>query len=263
MKSLYTVLYDLEHKKFGEDILPTGFKKMDAFLDGGFARKEVIILGGDTGIGKSFFAGQIALYMGLHEQRVGYFSLEISNHMVVARMVGQVANAKANLILRNELGVATSEAVVEAKSKILFGAKEMALYDDLYALEEIEREIEKMRLDFVVIDFVQNMIHQGLEYERLTEISKRLQKHAKKTDCCILILSQLSNTVADSKETDKKPRFKGSGQIGIIADQAFFLERNELDDTLVNLFLSKNRRGESKKVFELKLKIPGMKFTEL
>ena len=44
----------------GKDIcLPTGFYYFDKFLDGGLFRKELIIIGGGSGTGKSYIAGTI------------------------------------------------------------------------------------------------------------------------------------------------------------------------------------------------------------
>ena len=53
------IINDIESNK-GKDIcLPTGFNKLDKFLDGGLFKKELIVIGGGSGTGKSYIAGTI------------------------------------------------------------------------------------------------------------------------------------------------------------------------------------------------------------
>lgn len=263
MQSLYTIYRAIKEKVKGANTLSTGFTKIDAFLDGGFARKEIVIIGGDTGSGKSYLAGQIAFNMAKNKKKCGYFSLEISNEMIVSRILGQIANAKANLVLNNELEPFEESRVQDSFDNFVFDARDLVFYDDIYEMEEIEKAVKKMQFDFIIIDFIQNVVHKGDEYERLSHVAKKFQRLAKSQNCGILLLSQLSNTIADSKEEFQKPRFKGSGQIGIVSDQSFLIQRNTALDTVMDLALIKNRRGEGKRLFQFALSFPGMKFTEI
>ena len=88
------------------------------------------------------------------------------------------------------------------------------------------------------------------EYSRLSLISLRLQKLAKEKNCCILVLSQLSNTIAKNINNSQL-EYKGSGSIATVCDLGFFLER-EFDLDKLILSLRKNRRGVSKMRWEFR-----------
>lgn len=242
------------------EFMPTGYKRLDLFLDGGFMRKEMVVLGGETGIGKSYVAGQILYKMAARGFKTAYYSLEISNEMVMSRIIGSMANIKANRIMTHQLEKHEKSAINPTITSLMGMESLMVFHDDIYDFETLKKEIEEGEFDFVVIDFIQNVYIKGMsEYDRLSFLSIEFQKLAKKVDCTIMILSQLSNDVSDGQKN--KPRFKGSGAIGTAADLAVILTREdpELDvkNNAVFLTLVKNRRGISGARFNLFFKHPG------
>lgn len=257
---LTEVIEKIELNKADQEFLPTGFKTLDRFLDGGFLRKELIVLGGFTGVGKSFFAGQIFYSIARSGFKTGYFSLEISNEMVVSRLIGAISNIKPTRIMTGYLDKNEFEKKSSARGKLLASEDYMEFYDDLYGLDEIKKKILEDGLEFVIVDFVQNIFVKGMneEYTRLNHITLDLQKFAKENNCCIVILSQLSNQ--KGREGSKgNIEYKGSGSIATVCDLGFFIERAEItgDKNYVNLVLKKNRRGISGMVFEFEFKHPG------
>lgn len=257
------ILKQIEEQKKTLEFIPTGFKKLDSFLDGGLLKKELVIIGADTGIGKSYFAGQILQQVAYAGFNTAYFSLEISNAMIVSRMIGALSNIKptritAGFLTKNELDEKTkAQAILRAHEDCI------ELYDDLYEFNKIEQKIRENNFELVVIDFIQNMIHgkQNMDrHESLTQMSLLLQKLAKQKNVCIIVLSQLSNTVA--RENNKsRPEYKGSGGIAQVADLGFFLEKDAFNDDqdflTMNLKLAKNRRGVSGYKFSFQVKMPG------
>lgn len=258
MRTLTEIIESIETNKKNVEFLPTGFANMDKFLDGGFMRKELIVIGGHTGIGKSYIAGQIFYKIAKAGFKSGYFSLEISSEMVVSRLVGSLTNIKPTKIYAGELTPEEMDNKAKQKAKLVSHEGFMDIYDDLYQLDELKTAIKSNNYEFVVIDFIQNIFHAtGDEYQRLSQVSLELQKLAKETDCCILVLSQLSNRVA--KDGSKVVEYKGSGSIAMVCDLGFFIERSEEDKgrNLVRLNLKKNRRGISGQAFELEFIHPG------
>ncbi len=133
---------------------------------------------------------------------------------------------------------------------------------------KIKAEILQNKYEFVVIDFIQNIISgQSEEYERLSSVALQLQKLAKETNACIVILSQLSNEAARRDAME----YKGSGSILTVCDLGFFLKREApiqgkdgfVFDNDVQLILRKNRRGISGKTFEFRFSQPGGALSEL
>jgi len=260
MKKATEILDQIEKNKRELEFMKTGFPELDKFLDGGFLRKELIVIGGHTGIGKSYFAGQILYQIAEQGFKTGYFSLEISSEMVLARLVGQLSNIKPTRIYAGLLLPEEFDLKSKAKADIIAFDEFMDYYDDLYELMEIAKEIKKNKYEFVVIDFIQNIFSKAHsdEYSRLSYVSLFLQKLAKQTGCCILVLSQLSNRVA--KDGAKVIEYKGSGAIAMVCDLGFFIERN--DENVgnfneVRLNLKKNRRGISGQAFSFKFQHPG------
>lgn len=240
----------------------TGFDSIDRALDGGFLRKELIVIGADTGIGKSYLASQLMMNIAKRGFKCAYFSLEISNEMTVSRMLGALANIKPTLIQTGKLTKEEFEERAKAKAILEVSGDFMSFYDDVYELTELIAEIKSKEYEFVVIDFIQNIYSKEQdEYSRLNRISLDLQRTAKEANCAILLLSQVSNSAAKEGAKGKNLEYKGSGSIAIRCDLGFFLERGEMEAArsvqTVNLALKKNRRGSSGMNFSLLFKIPG------
>lgn len=258
MKHISEVIDNIEQNKKNIEFLPTGFKKLDAFLDGGFMRKELIVIGGHTGIGKSYVAGQIFYQLAIEGFNSAYFSLEVSNEMIASRLIGSLSNIKPTRIYAGLLTPEEFDDKARAKARLTTFDSFLTLYDDVYLFADLKKHIREGKYDFVVIDFIQNVFIPGVdEYTRLSQVALELQQLAKETSCCILVLSQLSNRVA--KDGSKVVEYKGSGSIAMVCDLGFFIERNDMDGITneVRLNLKKNRRGISGFSFPLRFTHPG------
>ena len=256
MKQFTEVVKTIEEAKKTMEILPTGFKIIDDYLEGGFLKKELVVLGGATGRGKSLFGGTIFYNIAREGFKSAYFSLEISSEMLVSRLMGAKSNLSPTKIMIKMLDEREEGLRDDAKAEISAYEEFMFFYDSIYEMDLIEKEIRDNQYDFVVIDFIQNvMSKQKDEYERLSYIALHLQKLAKETNCCILALSQLSNQMSKDKRDDVV-EYKGSGSIGTVCDLGFFIEKSGLDD-LAMLKLRKNRRGVSGASFNFMVKQPG------
>ncbi|KKR80044.1 MAG: Replicative DNA helicase [Microgenomates group bacterium GW2011_GWB1_40_9] len=258
------VIFSIESSKGDMEFMKTGFSTLDEKLDGGFLRKELVVIGGATGIGKSYLASQLLLNIASQGFKSAYFSLEISNEMIVSRMLGTISNIKPTRI---RMGMLTSEEFenkTKAKVKLESLGDFLFFYDQTYQLSDIEDEIKKHTFEFVVIDFIQNIFTEGTdEYSRLSKAALELQKTAKENNCTILVLSQLSNMVAREGNSSKVIEYRGSGSIAMVCDLGFFIEREASVSPdgyhvdLLNLNLKKNRRGISGISFQLAFRHPG------
>lgn len=254
----------IEKQKQNHEAMATGFNKLDkplsdgrCLLDGGFFKKELIVLGAHTGIGKSLIAGQMFYRIAQQGFKSAYFSLEISNEMVLSRIVGAIANIKPTKIRFGWLGTEEIDKKISAESKILALGSLVDFYDDVYEMAKIDQIIRENDYEFVVIDFIQNIIDPVAdEYSRLTKVSLALQKLAKDKNCCILALSQLSNRQAKDGAKSSTVEFKGSGAIAMVCDLGFIMERKP-GQNLNTLTVKKNRRGISGEFIELEYQEPG------
>lgn len=264
IRRISEVIASIESSRGDMEFMKTGFSTLDEKLDGGFLRKELVVLGGQTGIGKSYLASQLLYNIATQGFKSAYFSLEISNEMIVSRMLGTLSNLKPTRIRVGMLTKEEFESKTKAKVKLESLGDFLFFYDQAYKLTEIISEIKERKFEFVVVDFIQNIFAEGQdEYSRLSRAALELQKTAKENNCTILVLSQLSNVVAREGFTSKVIEYRGSGSIAMVCDLGFFIEREmsvspdgyQVD--LLNLKLKKNRRGPSGLDFQLSFNHPG------
>src|SRR2546427_81856 len=69
------------------DTVPTGFPSVDRILGGGLRRRDLVVLGGDVGSGKSALALGLALRVARQGVGVACFSGEMDQERVVERQV--------------------------------------------------------------------------------------------------------------------------------------------------------------------------------
>lgn len=256
---LNDVLKVISSSRGSLEFLKTGFPGIDNDLDGGFLRGEMVVIGGFTGLGKSYLAGQIMLNIAKQGFSIAYYSLEISNQTIVSRLIGSLSNIKPIRIQTGWLTLEENQRKQEAIAELECFEKYFSFYDNLYSLTEIEKNLKETKPEFAVIDFIQNIFSPGEEYERLSFISLRLQKLAKEINGCFLVLSQLSNEAAKNPNPAVL-EYKGSGSIAQICDLGFRM--NQKDFNQIELILGKNRRGVSRRIFYLNFEDPGGRIYE-
>lgn len=251
------ILERIVGEKDSHEVLPTGFAKLDLLLDGGFYAKELVVIGAHTGVGKSQIAGQIFLTIASQGFKSAYFSLEISNEMIASRLLGIKTNIKPTMLRFGQLTPTEVNQKSQAETELIALGDRMSFYDDTYRLMEITSEIRKNKYEFVVIDFIQNVMDEvNDEYARLSKSAIELQKLAKEVGCTILVLSQLSNSAAREGSKGKNLEYKGSGSIAMVADLGFFLEVDDMMEGVI-MNLKKNRRGIAGNNILLKFTLPG------
>ena len=261
MQKVSEVISLIETNKENMEFLKTGFPTLDEKLDGGLLRKELVILGGQTGIGKSYIASQIMFNIARSGFKTAYFSLEISNEMIVSRLLGSIANIKSTRIRSGLSSLTELEQLIAAKAKVQAYEDYLSFYDDTYSIDVIKSEIIANKYEFIIVDFIQNVNAPGSdEYSRLSLVALELQKIAKSANCCVFALSQLSNRVTREGIEATTLEYKGSGSIQAACDLGFLIERSLFNDGKhddeIKLELKQNRRGIGYLTFHLVFKHP-------
>lgn len=259
MKNLQEVYDLIDANKKEAEWLHTGIKNLDMFLDGGFLRKELIVLGGQTGGGKSYFASNFIYQIAKQGFKSAYFSLEISNEMVVSRMVGALSNIKPIRLMYANLLEDEYARKMDSKAQLKVIEGFTSFYDDVYELTKIRQEIKDNQYEFVVVDFIQNIIDKTPdEYARLSMVALEMQKMAKEFNCCILLLSQVSNRMNRESKDSTFIEYKGSGSIATVCDIGMFIVKgSEMNPDGLYLHVRKNRRGLSGQMIECQFIEPG------
>lgn len=96
------------------DTVPTGFPSLDRVLGGGFRRRDLVVLGGDVGAGKSALALAVALRTAALGHGVAFFSGEMDEDRLMERAlaieakvtIDELRQAKVNEVRRAAIGAA-------------------------------------------------------------------------------------------------------------------------------------------------------------
>ncbi|HSD33127.1 MAG TPA: DnaB-like helicase C-terminal domain-containing protein, partial [Gemmatimonadales bacterium] len=86
--SLESVVHRVDAQRPGEvpsDTVPTGFPSIDRLLGGGLRRRDLVVLGGDVGVGKSSLVLGLALRVARQNLGVALFSGEMDEERLMER----------------------------------------------------------------------------------------------------------------------------------------------------------------------------------
>lgn len=246
--------------KAGEDRhqrgIISGIEPIDQAL-GPIRRKQLIIMAGRPGMGKSATASSYAIGaakvgLELHEQGeidqpigVLYFSLEMSADEIGARMVSDATyrgDGQAVPYYLIENGIAGRDQirrVMAARDElerlplqiIDIGQSTTGRLNSLIRRWKRRMAAQDISLELVIVDYLQKLRPDFKArdlYEKITEVSQDLKSIAKVNDVGILALAQLSRAV--EQRPDHRPQLsdlRDSGQIEQDADGVLFLYRQE------------------------------------
>lgn len=265
-----------------QDVLPEVQKNMEALAESktdftgirtgyydfdnmtrGLQKKQVIIVAGRPGCGKSAFALNIALNAAIkNKNSIAFFSLEMGVEEIAKRMFGCVGKIDGDVLktgkLKNNDWKKWNEAMSELSDTKFF-------IDDSGGLtvSEIRRKCRKLKnsdsgLDLIVIDYLQLLSssskYAGQRVQEVSEISRDIKKLAMELDVPVIALAQLSRSVEQRKDGDKTPKLsdlRESGSIEQDADIVLFLHSDEYGkydgniNRKIKLIIAKHRAGQT------------------
>lgn len=206
--------------------LPSGFTKMDR-VTGGFKTKELIIIAGRPGMGKTALALQLAKNMSEFNHSVGFFSLEMSDDSLARRYLSNVSG-RSNVELLT--GRCDLQNLLTTSEQLL----KLGIYiDDTSNISIIELRAKTRKLimqrgiKVIIVDYLQLMKGEGQSREQeVSSISRGLKSIAKDLDIVVIALSQI-NRESEARK-DKRPQLsdlRESGAIEQDADMVFLLYR--------------------------------------
>ncbi len=240
----------------------TGFGGLDV-LTRGLANKQVIIIAGRPGCGKSAFALNVGLNASINNKNsVALFSLEMAEEEIVKRMYGCKGRIDGDIIKTGKFNNSDWKRWNEATSQF---ADINFFIDDSggMTVSEIRRKCRKLKnsstgLNLIIIDYLQLLSssnkYSGQRVQEVGEISRDLKKLAMELDVPIIALAQLSRSVEQRRGGDKKPKLsdlRESGSIEQDADIVLFLHSDDYGqyegnkNRKIELLVAKNRTGST------------------
>ncbi|OIO47937.1 MAG: replicative DNA helicase [Parcubacteria group bacterium CG1_02_40_82] len=245
--------------------VPTGFGDLDNYLSG-LQKSDLVILAARPSLGKTAMALDIVRHVAVRQKiPVGIFSLEMSRHDVVDRLLAAEAGVD---LWKLRTGKLSSEGLDNDFSRIQEAMSSLSqapiFIDDapsptVLQMRTMGRRLEaENKLGLIVIDYlqlIQPRINLESMVQQVTEISRSLKGLARELEVPVLAVSQLSRAV--EARPDQVPRLsdlRESGSIEQDADVVLFIYREDKTKkdssrpNIADIFIAKHRNGPIGKV---------------
>jgi len=237
------------------DTVPTGFQSLDKLLGGGLRRRDLIVLGGDIGSGKSALALGVALRVAQQGLGVAFLSGEMDEGRLMERALAIEGRATVD-----ELRTATlndqERAGVGAAAVRLRGLPLAMLPLAAPDFETMDERLDPLRqLALVVVDYLQ-LVPPPADGVRQTQdedaalILRRLKALALERQVAVLVVTQLPRL--DATRENPRPNLDDFGHLGATkqhGDVVLAIFREEMYrpgggvDGATELIVGKNRNG--------------------
>ena len=203
-----------------------GLGKLDNFA-GGMTRKEITVLGGRPGHGKTTL--MLNIVRGLIEQgyNVMLFNREMSNVETMKKLYVMESRDITYSMIRSGITDDKKPALTNVSEYVKEKYANLTAFDDIRSLDDCIREINKGKPDVVIDDYIQ-LIDVGMgNKDRRFEIEKIVQDYkwaVKQNNCSALLVSQLNRDI--EKRFDPRPRMSDYAESGVIeqtAESAMFV----------------------------------------
>lgn len=243
--------------------IASGIEKLDRFTNG-MHPKQMTIIGGRPGQGKSALGAQIAREVAV-EQDIGvlFFSLEMPREDIITRLVCGFSNVDAQKFARGQIGDDDFDRLMVEGSRV---AMAPLWVDDNegrgFTMSEIRgRAIRRLAasakdkpLGLIVVDYLQKVRHSGLDKngkrierrEQIAEISEGLRMLAHEIKVPVVALAQLNRGAGAKGGKSVRPTMADIRECGDIEQDALvilLIHREEKDSKEVELLLEKSRNG--------------------
>ena len=205
----------VEYIKSGENVIKFGMYALDRPA-GGMTRKEVTVIGGRPGHGKTTL--MINILKSLIEQgyKVMLINREMSNTEMLRKLIVlESENLLYSKIRRGEIEGSEDE-IDEIEKKIKDKYKNLIMYDDIRTLQDGIVEVSKHKPDIVIDDYIQ-LITMNDNKDRRFQIENIMQEYkwiAKKENCSAILISQLNREI--ERRIDPYPRMSDYAESGVI-----------------------------------------------
>src|SRR5213592_4907538 len=197
--SLETMVERVDQQRPGDvpgDTVPTGFPSIDRILGGGLRRRDLVVLGGDIGSGKSALALGLAVRTAQQGTGVALLSGEMDEERLMERAlaiegratVDELRSAKMNDQMRAGIGAAAVRL------------RDLPLTILPLAAPDFETAFERLAplrdLALVVVDYLQLVPApasgaRGPQDEELAQVLRRLKAVALERQVALLVVAQL------------------------------------------------------------------------
>lgn len=233
------------------DAFATGFPSIDKWLGGGLRRGDLVVIGGEVGVGKSALALAMALRMAQAGTNSAFFTSEMTVDRAMERVLAIEGRAKVDDIRSGALDEFTRAAVGAAAVRLRDGAPiiEVLPPGGIDTLSDAVRRTLDVQVAFV--DSLQALTLGAREHAEEVAVAVRgLKALAISTGAVIVAISDLPDLARG--RPDPRPALSDFGALGAVkqhADVVLGVYREEMHnpgtgvDGATELLILKNRNG--------------------
>lgn len=185
--------------------IPTGYEGVDDLLNGGFKKKHLNVLLGNSGMGKTTVIENFLLQMTKNHKGI-FFSLEMPREEVWEDYFGILAGTRFINVVENDEYISP-----DGMDNYIIHMNQIK--ENLYMVDNPDLSVQaihrmvklhKMKhkgLDFIVIDHfhIIKKPHKPTEQEQFAEISRALKIIAKEENISVIVLAQVNRGNSDRK----------------------------------------------------------------
>jgi replicative DNA helicase len=234
------------------EIVPVRFSPTLQRVTGGMAPGHFWVIGGFSSVGKSAVAVNLTIdALASRDKKVAIISIEMTQEQYLQRLMSAMSGVPQRAI-RDRITLPFDDGAALRRAEERLSKGNVRIVDTLYRMDQIRSYCTKRKaedgLDVVMVDFIQNVVVKGDEFDDARNVALELQRLAKDLSCTVIGFSQVSNEMA-KRDADGGDRnfysFKGHGAIRDAADIALMLRRDRYGAaSTLNMTVVKNRHGE-------------------
>ena len=253
--SLARLIQRIDSQESGEpaeDTVTTGFPSLDRVLGGGLRRRDLVVLGGDVGSGKSALALGIALRSASANVPVVFFSGEMDEDRIFERAMAIEGRTQVDQIRKGEISEETRGAVGSVALKL----QNLPLHIHPLVGRQFDEALASAwqhKPQLIVVDYLQLL---PAPSDKLTQEEdnaaalRALKALALERDIACLLVAQLPKH--QPGRPDPRPTLDDFGTLGSVkqhADIVLGLFREEMYNPgggvegAAELIVAKNRNG--------------------
>lgn len=251
--SAETLVTRIDREDAASDTVPTGFPSIDRMLGGGLRRRDLVLLAGDVGSGKS----ALALGLALRVSRAGYPTVYLSGEMHEERLMERALALEGRASIDD-----LRSGKLKDRTRAAVGAAALGLRDLPLTILELHGEgsdhwgallARVPRPALLVVDPIQLVGTEASRHtaeETLALAARELKSLALRQNVTVLGVTQVAGTLAG--RADARPTLDDLGGLGALkqhADLVLAIYREEMYrpgggmEGATELIIAKNRNG--------------------
>jgi replicative DNA helicase len=256
--SLDSLVQRVDAQRPGEvtdDTVPTGFASIDKILGGGLRRRDLVVLGGDIGAGKSALALGVALRVAQQGLGVAFLSGEMDEERLMERALAIEGRVTVDDLRAAKMSDQTRAGIGGAAVRL----RGLPLAMLPLAAEDFDALAERLdplrQLALVVVDYLQ-LVPPPRGLARVTQdedtavVLRHLKALALERQVALLLVAQLPRFQAQRE--NPRPTLEDYGVLGALkqhADVVLSIFREEMYrpgggvEGATELIVAKNRNG--------------------